>query len=135
MNSIDQKLDKLTSAIEKLIATPIAPVLPIAPVAPVAPVLPITASNPGDHDLIIELKTTVTTGFAEVKERIQGLTDGTSRQLADHEERLRTVETSATVSKTNRQNEVKESNNRITYWGLAITVVLGLLEVLLRYAK
>jgi len=56
MTKQDTQLEKLTNAIEKLIANP---VLPVAPVAPVAPVLPIVQSNTGDHDLLTKLDTKV----------------------------------------------------------------------------
>jgi hypothetical protein len=95
--------------------------------------LPITNQNPGDHDLLIDLKATITSEFRNVNEKIQGLTDGTARQLADHESRIRTLETDATATNTNRQNDVRASNSRLAYWGLLITIFVSMLEVVLRY--
>jgi hypothetical protein len=43
-----------------------------------------------DHDLLVELKTQM----IGIKEDIKDLKDGTSRQIADHEIRLNTLETS-----------------------------------------
>jgi len=56
MTKQDTQLEKLTNAIEKLIANPVAPVLPVAPVAPV---LPLAQTNTGDHDLLTKLDTKV----------------------------------------------------------------------------
>lgn len=53
-----------------------------------------TASNvlntnqSADHDLLIELKTTL----AGVKQDIKGLADGTNKTVSDHETRIRAVE-------------------------------------------
>src|ERR1035437_7975300 len=54
--SKDSELKRLTEAIERLIATPVAPIVPVAPVAPVAPVLPIVQTNSGDHDILTEFR-------------------------------------------------------------------------------
>jgi hypothetical protein len=136
---VEKQLGELITLIRLQAAPATVPAIPAIPAIAPIPAIPAIPAIPPvfaiSPEAFTRLETTVKLGFEGVNSRIDGIKDGTSRQLADHEERLRTVETSATVSKTNRQNEVKESNNRITYWGLAITVVLGLLEVLLRYAK
>jgi len=133
MGKSDLQIGELISLMKQQLANPVAPILPVAPVAPVAPVLPITNQNPGDHDLLIDLKATITSEFRNVNEKIQGLTDGTARQLADHESRIRTLETDATATNTNRQNDVRTSNSRLAYWGLGITIFVSMLEVVLRY--
>jgi hypothetical protein len=95
----NEKIDALTSAIEKLISKEVAPILPIAPVAPIAPIAPLVTTTNEDHVAISNLVLSVTNldtkfteKFADLKNDIKGLSDGTATQLADHEQRLRITE-------------------------------------------
>jgi hypothetical protein len=92
----DQKLDVLVGLMEKIIANPVAPVAPVAPVLPIAP---LTTTSTEDHVAIATLVVSVAAmdtkfsdKFADIKNDIKGLSDGTATQLADHETRIRTVE-------------------------------------------
>jgi hypothetical protein len=95
----NQKIDRLTDAIERLVSKQVAPVAPVLPVAPVAPIAPLVTTSTEDHVAIATLvvsvaalDTKVTEKFLDVKNDIRGLSDGTSATLADHEARLRTSE-------------------------------------------
>lgn len=95
----NQKIDRLTDAIERLVSKQVAPVAPVLPVAPVAPIAPLVATSTEDHVAIATLvvsvaalDTKVTEKFLDVKNDIRGLSEGTSATLADHETRLRTSE-------------------------------------------
>lgn len=48
----------------------------------------LNVSSSGDHDLLVELKTTM----AGVKADIKDLADGTTKTIADHEQRIRNIE-------------------------------------------
>jgi hypothetical protein len=98
----NNEVKRLTDAIEKLLArdvAPVAPVLPVAPVAPVAPIVPLLTTTSEDHVAIATLVVSVagldtkfTEKFADLKNDIKQLSDGTATQLSDHEKRIRTVE-------------------------------------------
>ena len=98
-DSVDKKIDALTSAIEKLLSREVAPIAPVAPVLPVAPVAPIVSTSVDDHLAIsnltlglANLDAKMTDKFADIKNDIKSVTDGTATQLADHEKRLRIEE-------------------------------------------
>ena len=101
----DEKIDKLTTAIEKMI---VAPVLPVAPI------------NTQDHDTLTSLVVSVggldkklDDKFQDLKTDIKGIKDGTAATLNDHETRIRKTETSVTQVKT---------------WGTALMIILGIAE-------
>lgn len=78
--STNEKIDALTSAIEKLISKEVAPILPVAPIAPIAPILPIEPVNSGDHDAITKL--VVTVGVIDGKvDKLQVAVDGRQDKL------------------------------------------------------
>jgi len=124
--STNEKIDALTAAIEKLLlkeVAPVAPVLPVAPIAPVAPVLPLTTTTAEDHVAIATLTvsvaaldTKVTEKFADIKNDIKAISDGTATQLADHEKRLRAVE-------QYRQNLVGKMSVIVGIITLAVSVI------------
>lgn len=58
-----------------------------------ASALKVTSAKDGnDHDLLIELKTKI----EGIRDDIKDLSDGTTKQIADHETRLNTLETEKT---------------------------------------
>ena len=111
-SAIEKRLEQLTSAVEKLVANPVAPVLPVAPIAPIAPVLPIepiSAVNSGDHDLLLSMKSEFGTKLDRVISDVAKLNDNYSNRIdalergkisrveyekneTDHENRIRTTE-------------------------------------------
>jgi hypothetical protein len=86
MTNTDKKLDLLTDAINKLVNIPVAPVAPVAPVLPIAPILPIDDSR----------LTRVEVKIDGIKDDIKTLNDGITKQLGDHEIRIRLLEVSVT---------------------------------------
>ena len=95
----DDKIDALTNAIERLISKEVAPIAPIAAIAPVAPILPLATTTADDHVAIATLVVSVagldtkfTEKFADLKNDIRQLSDGTAQQISDHEKRIRSVE-------------------------------------------
>jgi len=94
---LENRIDALITAVEKIASHQVEPVAPIAPFAPLAPV------HSGDHDLLITLVAKVD----GVKEDIRVLNDGTSTKISDHETRIRGLEkiqeaSSGSISLTNR---------------------------------
>lgn len=79
---LENRIDALITAVEKIASHQAAPIAPIAPIAPLAPV------HSGDHDLLTRLDTKVDA----LKEDIKVLNDGTSTKIADHESRIRGLE-------------------------------------------
>lgn len=97
--SIDQKIDSLTTLMEKLLLREVAPVAPVLPVAPVAPVAPIISTSADDHLAIsnltlglANLDAKMTDKFADIKNDIKAVNDGAGGQLSDHEARIRAGE-------------------------------------------
>ena len=94
----DSQLEKLTQAIDKLIANPVAPVLPIAPVAPVLPIAP---QKFEDHELILrvdekligvikkvdDISLKLDTKYITAEEH-----DTVVNIIKDHEKRIRSIE-------------------------------------------
>src|ERR1017187_6271839 len=90
----NEKIDALTSAIEKLISKEVAPVLPIAPIAPVAPILPITPQNSGDHDAITKLVVLVAAidpKLVGLSNDIKALSDGTAGKITGIEKEVEII--------------------------------------------
>ena len=84
-----QKMTDLLIAINK-VAAPIPAIPAIAPIAPIPAIPQITIS--GDHDLLQKLDVKVDS----LKEDIKGLSDGTTKQISDHETRIKTLENNTT---------------------------------------
>ena len=94
--TVDEKIDRLTNAIEKMA---IAPVAPVAVVAPVAPVLPVAPINNQDHDTLTGVVITLNSldkklddKFSDLKNDIKNISDGTTAKISDHEDRIRRME-------------------------------------------
>ena len=61
-----------------------------------------------DHDLLIELHENIELNFKQVKADIKDLKDGTSRQIDDHEVRIKTLE----LWRTARSEQIKDDGLR-----------------------
>lgn len=107
MATTDDKIDKLTQAIEKMVIAPVAPVLPVAPVAPVLPI------NSGDHDLLQRLDQKVD----GLKIDIQSINDGLAKTISDHETRLRVLEA-----------KVDTNNTQVKTYGAIGMILIGVAE-------
>lgn len=120
-NNLENKIDRLTSAVEKLVLIP-----PITPVAPIAPNPPIPAHTLADHDLLQRVDTKVDGLIKDIKE----IKDGTTTQLSDHETRLRSIEKSQ-----ESQSGTMSLTNKIVFGACAIVltaVLSGLIFLVIR---
>ena len=111
----------LITAVEKLIATPVAPVLPIAPVVPIAPVLPL--DNSITQDLIVKftrLEENVKLNFQQVKDAIKELTDGTAARL-----------TGVEGKSTKNSDDIIIIKTQMKVWGIALGVLFTALQFIL----
>ena len=156
MTKTDIKLEKLTDAIERLVARP--PIPAIAPIPPIAPILPIPAIPAippnGDHDSITTLVGAVSSleknnneKFADIKADIKDLRDGNSVRLDRLEvEKLNICDSYPAmyqkgVEKTLDDHEKSIRNNtgriiKIMAYGTALLIGIGILEpIILAFFK
>lgn len=114
MTNKDQQLDRLTQAIERLIAIPPIPAIPaipaILPIPPIPAIPPIVVSE--DHNLLIKLDAKVD----GLKDDIKLLSDGTTTTVNDHERRIRDGEKNITQIRT---------------YGTALVFLIGIVEFLI----
>lgn len=78
------------------------------------------ADGNSDHDLIIKLDTKMD----GLKEDIKNLNDGTTKQINDHETRIRSNSADIIVVKT-----------QIKVWGSAILLVMALIQIALHFFR
>jgi len=117
-SNIEQRLETLTAAVQKLISTSVAPV---APVAPIAPVLPVVQPYSGDHDLLTKLDTKVDA----MQITLDKITSGLDKNITpeQHKELIQIVQDHETRIRENTKDITK-----VMTWGVALVVFLGVIE-------
>ena len=115
-DNIENKIDKLTSAISLLLSREVAPVAPVAPVEPVEPVKPLALINPLDHDTLISFRAETIQELKAIRSDIAKLSDNTGKQINDHEMRI---------------NDLEKMTTRMWSYGVACLFILGVVEFVL----
>ena len=131
MTKQDSQLQKLTEAIEKLVANPVAPIAPVLPIAPIAPIAPLVVTNSGDHDLLTKLDER----FTGLDKKFDAMSVKLDTKYTTTEEHKVVTDIQIDHETRIRAGEVFQNNVTGRIWGIGVVagLVTSVLGVLLEH--